>query len=255
MLSWSNTDANGASATIALNTAFITGAQQGAQHFLFNPTAMNLNDTNGAAANPVNAAMRTSSTCYMRGFSEHLRIQTNTSIPWFHRRICFTSRGTSPFNALNPKDVQKQAFGPSIDTSQGMERAWFNASINTMDLTIGERYGLLFKGTINRDWNDVILAPIDTTRVDLKFDKTWTIRTGNQQGALIERKLWHPMNKNLVYDDDENGEVESSSYYSVNSKQGMGDYYILDLFQPGLGAGANDVMNIFSNSTLYWHER
>nr|DAF42520.1 MAG TPA: Capsid protein [Genomoviridae sp. ctpO12] len=255
MLSWSNTSSTGASQTIGINTAYINGSQSGAQHFLFTPTAMNMLDSTGNIDNPTNAAERSSTTCFMRGFSEHLRIQTSSSIPWFHRRICFCTRGLSPFNTPNPKDSLLQQFGSSADTTNGMERAWYNSSINTMDNTIADRYGVLFKGQAGKDWNDVILATVDNARVDLKFDKTWTIKTGNQQGALIERKLWHPMNKNLVYDDDESGEVQSSSYFSVDSKQGMGDYYILDLFQPGLGAGANDILNVFSNSTLYWHEK
>nr|QVW56523.1 MAG: capsid protein [Gemycircularvirus] len=255
MLSWSNTSNTGASQTIGINTAYVNGGPGAPAHFLFLPTAMNMLDNSGTTDNPVNSAQRTSTTCYMRGFSERIRIQTSSAVPWFHRRICFTTRGISPFNTLNTKDTLTQQFGSSADTSNGMERAWYNCTINTMDNTIADRYGILFKGQQNKDWNDHFLAPVDTQRVDLKFDKTWVIKTGNQNGALIERKLWHPMNKNIVYDDDEQGEVQASSYYSTDSKQGMGDYYILDLFQPGLGATANDILNVFSNSTLYWHEK
>lgn len=63
------------------------------------------------------------------------------------------------------------------------------------------------------------------------------------------------MNHNLVYDDDESGVAEASGHLSVSSKAGMGDYYIMDIFSAGLGAGASDLLNIYANSTLYWHEK
>lgn len=63
------------------------------------------------------------------------------------------------------------------------------------------------------------------------------------------------MNKNLVYDDDESGDQEATSYQSVESKAGMGDYYVLDLIQAGSGGGTGDVILVQANSTLYWHEK
>lgn len=63
------------------------------------------------------------------------------------------------------------------------------------------------------------------------------------------------MNKNLVYDDDESGEQEQGAYTSVDSKAGMGDYYVLDLVQSGTGGSTSDLFLITANSTLYWHEK
>lgn len=255
MQTYSNTTSSGASQTIQPGTAFVSGASGTIAFFLFQVTAQNLSALGGGSNIFINVAERTSSTCFMRGFSENIRIQTNTGIPWFHRRICFCSRGGSPFNIVNKADTPIQASGNSVDTSNGMQRLWKNASINAQPNTIADQYDFLFKGSSGVDWSDVILAPVDTARVDLKFDKTWTIKSGNQNGTVIERKLWHPMNKNIVYDDDESGEAESSSYFSVSDKQGMGDYYVLDLITPGLGGSSSDLLNIYSNSTLYWHER
>lgn len=254
MLTWSNTSPTGASQTTARNTAFVAGNATG--YFLWGATQMDLSSQAGGGNILINQAERTAQTCYMRGLSEHVRIQTSSGIPWFHRRICFTTRGGSAFNQNNPADTAPiQASGNSIDTSSGMERLWFNSNVNNTPATVSAQQNLLFKGNYNVDWNDVILAPVDTTRVDLKFDKTWCIRSGNASGTIKERKLWHPMNKNLVYNDDENGEGEDTSYFSVGDKRGMGDYYVLDLFQAGTGASAGDVLNVFSNSTLYWHEK
>ncbi|UOK20984.1 capsid protein [Chifec genomovirus UA13_100] len=253
MLAWSNTDASGASATVAVNSATIAGSPGG--FFCFCPTAMNLNQ---GATNPnyaINVAERTASTCFMRGFQENLRIQTNTHLPWFHRRVCFTWKGSGPFNTAASTDTPTQTYSPYVDTSNGMERIWMNQSVNNMSNTRSNQWEILFKGALGSDWNDLITAPIDTARVSLKFDKTWCIKSGNEAGTIVERKLWHGMNKNLVFDDDETGESMKSGYFSTDSKAGMGDYYVMDIFQGGMGAASTDLLNVVSNSTLYWHER
>ncbi|QCS37569.1 capsid protein [Tortoise genomovirus 12] len=254
MLSWTNTNSStGASITVGLGSATIAGGSTGI--FLYCPTAMNLLQGGSNPNYAINTAERTATTCYMRGFKENLRIQTNSHMPWFHRRICFTWRGAGPFNAASKLDTPTQTYVPYSDTSNGMERLWFNQSVNAMQQTTQDQWGILFKGNLNQDWNDLVVAPVDTTRVDLKFDKTWLIRSSNESGTITERKLWHPMNKNLVFDDDETGESMVSQYYSVDSKQGMGDYYIYDIFTAGLGSSSTDLINISANSTLYWHEK
>lgn len=254
MLSYSNTSNTGASQPIARNTAYVNGTQSAT--FLWQASAMDMAAFAGGSNLFINVAERTSTTCFMRGLSEHVRIQTSSGLPWFHRRICFCTRGASPFNTLASGDTPVQGGVTTYsDGPNGMERLWANQGVNTVPNTIAAQQEVLFKGAFNVDWNDPVIAPIDTTRIDLKFDKTWVIRSGNGNGALVERKLWHPMNKNLVYNDDEQGEAEATSYYSTSSKQGMGDYYVYDIIQPGVGGGATDLMNIFSNSTLYWHEK
>lgn len=190
----------------------------------------------------------------MKGLSEHLRIQTNTGIPWFHRRICFTLKGLNVFNSPISTDSPTVGF-VYADTSNGMERLWVNENVNAMNGTIAAQVGVLFKGVIAKDWNDYILAPVDTGRVSVKFDKTWTMQSGNASGIVRERKLWHAMNKNLVYDDDENGDMETPSYFSSDSRAGMGDYYVVDFIQAGTGGTSSDLLQLSSVSTLYWHEK
>lgn len=219
--------------------------------FVYCPTAQTLD----AQSTVANQASRTASTCYMRGLSENIRIQTSSGLPWFHRRICFTQKGLSPFNSIASTDTPTQAFVPYLDSTNGIERPWLNIQINNMNNTKNAMWALLFKGNVGQDWDDLIIAPLDTTRVTVKFDKTWTMQSGNNNGIVRERKLWHPMNHNLVYDDDESGDIEAASYYSTDSKAGMGDYYIVDIIQPGTGATSSDFFQIGANSTLYWHEK
>lgn len=249
MLTWSNTTNVGATQTIGQGNAYVNGAQAG--YFLWSPTAMDLNPT----ASVRNPALRTASTIYAKGLSEHIRMQSSSGIPWFHRRICFTHRGASPFNAISGSDTPVQPLQPYLDTSNGIERLFFNSTINNNPVTLAAQQGIIFKGAQNVDWSDFIIAPLDTTLINVKFDKTWTMQSGNANGFVRERKLWHPMGHNLVYNEDESGETETSSFFSTSSNAGMGDYYVLDLFSAGASGTTTDVLLIAANSTMYWHEK
>lgn len=249
MLSWSNTSGTGASQPVQSGPAYVNG--NGTGFFLWNATANDLNSGNGAYNTISQESQRTSTTCYMRGLSEHIRIQTSSGLPWFWRRICFGFRGSFPAasdsSTQTPRNYQ--------DTTNGIVRLWFNTDVNNTPNLRNQIDGVIFKGAKGVDWNDFIVAPVDTRRVDLKYDKTVCIRSGNANGTIKESKLWHPMNRNLVYDDDESGDQEATSYLSVESKAGMGDYYVLDLLQAGGGGSTTDQILIQANSTLYWHEK
>jgi len=249
MLTWSNTSSTGASQPIGQSNAYVNGAQAG--YFLWSPTAMDLN----ATASVRNPALRTASTIFAKGLSEHLRMQSSSGIPWFHRRICFTHRGASPFNAVSSSDTPTNPLQPYLDTSNGIERLFLNSTINNNPVTLTAQQGIIFKGAQNIDWSDFIIAPVDTSLINVKFDKTWTMQSGNANGFVRERKLWHPMGHNLVYNEDESGETETTSFFSTSSKAGMGDYYVLDLFSAGASGTSSDVLLIAANSTMYWHEK
>lgn len=262
MLSFSNSNNAGSINAIAQNALTIlgsnTGANNGVQGFVhFRPTGMDL--FTGTTPNPIDyAASRTSQTCFMRGLSEHIRIETSSGNPWFHRRICITSRSRQ-FLELSPLDTSgtersEMATGV-LETSNGFQRLAGNYILDTMPATLAYQAEALFKGQGGIDWDDYISAPVDTTRVDLKFDKTWVYKSGNERGVLRESKLWHPMNKNIVYDDDELGGGESSVNYSVQDKRGMGDYHIFDIFAQGSSGSTSDLLKVRYTSTLYWHEK
>jgi len=260
MLTWSNSTAAGALATVSQNPLTIAGSANGDTIGLvhFRPTAMDLNGNDTVPNSIVNDPSRTASVCYMRGFAENIRVETSSGNPWFHRRICICSR--SPlFITLAASDTpgtdRAYAAAGAIETSNGWQRLASNVITDTMTTTTSYWLSLLFKGAQGVDWDDYITAPVDNRRVDLKFDKTWIYRSGNQQGVLREKKLWHPMNKNLYYDDDESGATEDGRTYSVSDKRGMGDYHIFDLFSQGSSGSTTDRLKIRFTSTLYWHEK
>lgn len=249
MLGWSNTTSAGTSQNISQTPLYVNGATNGM--VVWCPTAMDLDD-DALVRNP---AQRTSSVIYAKGLSEHLRIQTSSGIPWFHRRCCLAVRGITALSTTQTGGTPLQPYTPYLETSNGIQRKLFNLFINGSQIQIDSILGLIFKGQQNIDWTDIITAPLDPTRVDVKFDKTWTLQSGNNNGVVRERKLWHPMNKNLYYDEDENGETESSNYFSTDSKRGMGDYYVIDFFVAGAGGSTSDLLQMFPSSTMYWHER
>lgn len=200
----------------------------------------------GSSAYPVEVATRQSTTCYMRGLKEHIEIQTNTGLAWQWRRICFTMKGSR----INQNDRNGLRF--SLQTSAGMVRV-VNSIVG--DSSLGDFSTLLFKGDQGKDWNNFITAPTDNSRLTIKYDKTITIQTGNSSGIMRKYKFWHPMNKNLVFDDDESGDIETLSRYSTVAKSGMGDYYVVDIITPGFGGAASDRLIFGPSATLYWSEK
>lgn len=251
MTSVSNTSSTGAYQALFPNGPLVVRGDSNSAT-LWCATARNL-ARDGGLNTITDVGARTSSTCYMRGVSEHLRIQTNSAVPWIHRRICFTLKGDR-FDS--PYTGDTNVASPYIDIGgTGMQRSWQNLSVIGASGLYTAITNWVFRGTAGKDWTDVMTGPIDTARVTLKYDRVRTYQSGNQNGFVRSIKLWHPMNKNLVYDDDENGESNSTRYLSVESKAGMGDYYVLDFFAPGGTRTASDLLTVQTDSTLYWHEK
>nr|UBJ26152.1 capsid protein [Red panda feces-associated gemycircularvirus] len=258
MLQLANTSTANPNSSVPIGPGpYLVNASNGNNISVFCPTAMDLTSNTGGANTIVQQAARTATTCYIKGFSEKIRIQTSSGIPWFWRRIVFRSR-SGIFSLFAPADTPVQNNSGSVsytETSNGMQRLYFNQTINGANTTIFNIHDALFRGTVNADWVDPQTAAVDTTRVDLVSDKRMTIRSGNQAGTVKDITLYHPYNQNLVYDDDENGQNETTAYTSVKDKRGGGDMFIYDLFTAGTGAGTSDVLQLTSTSTLYWHEK
>lgn len=260
MLTFANSTATGALATVSQSPLTVAGSPSGDLRALihFRPTAMDLDDTVTNPNSIVSTPSRTATTCYMKGFAENIRIETSTGNPWFHRRICITNKDPVFYNLSaidTPGTDRGYAASGAIETSNGWQRLASNVITDTMTSTYQAWLAILFKGNQGVDWDDFITAPIDTNRVDLKFDKTWVYRSGNERGVLKETKMWHPMNKNLYYDDDEQGATELTKNWSVRDKRGMGDYHIFDLFSQGSSGATTDLLKIRFTSTMYWHEK
>lgn len=207
------------------------------------PTAMDRTSDSGAVNIP---GYRTKDEVFMRGYRERVTFVTSSAHQWDLRRICFKLRG----NAI-------------ISNVSGTSPLWYEATPNGWTRTATQALGTalgtsilneLFKGAFNIDWNDYFSAPIDTNRVTIAYDKQFHFRSGNEEAHSRNFKLWHPMNANFYYRDDENGSVQQSSTIHSSGKRGMGDYYIVDFWRCVTGS-AEDAISVNYEGTLFWHER
>jgi len=242
-----NMDANGVTGTLGPREALLTGNVNYMIPWVC--TARPAYGSDNLGGQPIEEAIRTSTTCYMRGLKETVSIRTTNGDPWKWRRICFRMKGddiTAFATALSRTDY--------LDTSpaqRGIMRPvtnWFAETGLPTRIT-----SILFAGDEGKDWADFMLAQVDTNRVSVEYDKTKHLQAGNESGFIRTMKRWHPMNKNLVYNDDQSGSEAAVRPYSTTGLKGMGDYYVVDFFKSNGSPEAQ--VGLRYNSTLYWHEK
>lgn len=185
---------------------------------------------------------RTAQTCYMRGLKERVTLVTNSGASWKWRRICFTAKGLLPLETDAVFAIETSSSWARLLNLVGPTNAWFDLS------------RLMFKGTAGTDYLTALDAKVDTERVTVKYDKTFTINSGNSSGKIATFNLWHPMNSNLVYADRELAESDVSASRSSTGRMGMGDYYVCDFFVCAEATASNSV-TFAPTTTLYWHEK
>lgn len=212
-------------------------------------TARDLDDASGNANLRINEAQRTATSPYMVGLREKVEIQLSSGLPWQWRRICFTYKGPLPGSD------QSTSFYPYAELSNGYRRVVNAVQGNRSQGQTYTLFELLFAGQNASDWMDPMVAKTDQSRVTIKYDKTRTLSAGNDRGYIRKFNFWHGMNSTLMYNDDEVGSGTSSSRLSVNSKPGMGDFYIVDLIRSRFGGATTDQMIFGPSATLYWHEK
>ena len=66
--------------------------------------------------------------------------------------------------------------------------------------------------------------------------------------------MWLPINKTLVYSDEEAGNDINQGQLSTLGRQGLGDVFVLDLFDCSTANNASSLV-FEPEATLYWHER
>lgn len=196
---------------------------------------------------------RTSQLVYARGYSEKIRISCGTSHQWAWRRIVFTFKGniygSDTGFGIDSDTVHRGTNNGATVYGRVFNELNGNAYVNIRDL--------LYKGKEGIDWFEQRTAPIDTSRISLVRDTTMVLKSLNDDAHVHLMKMWYPLNKNLMYDDDAKGEDEKEgSAYSVRSKPGMGDLYIYDVFFPEFGLDSTSpAMSLNMEGRYYWHER
>lgn len=252
MLTWTNTTsaASSGGTTYQSTPAILVGGS--ATPYVF-PWCSTLRDntlsSGGAGGNKFDLACRTASTCYMVGLKESIEIQCADGLPWQWRRICFAFKGGPTLAGFLPP--ASTSFSPGIEISVGQTRT-INSLTSAQQATF---FSLLFQGAVAQDWQDPLTAKVDSERVSLKYDKTMTIASGNEDGVIRRYNRWHKMGHNLVYDDDERGADMTAATTSVSGRQGMGDFWVVDIIKPRVGSTNSNQLLFNAESTLYWHER
>lgn len=223
-----------------------TGTELMVYQFLWCPTARPADTNTGVEGGAIDRMVRTNTSCFARGVKENIEFQSTGPTSWTWRRICFTYKG----DTLNFGDNDAATSNVARQTSGGMQR------LMTIDLaTISRVADVVFRGTNGTDWYDHMIAPIDTNKIMPRYDRTRTLSSGNSAGFNKRLSLWHGMNKNIYYEDDENGDTMNTSMFSIEGRRGMGDYYIYDIFYPSVGGESGETLQVNINASYYWHER
>lgn len=200
---------------------------------------------------------RTATTCFFRGIKETIEISTSDGTPWTWRRIMFSYKG------LLIGDAYRDYASRQVEVGTGTNFFYYQRPNTSLPDTMASAlYRVIFKGLgLNTDsltpvdWINRMTAPIDTTRINVLYDKTANIRSGNESGTQFNTQRWHPINKNIVYNDLETGGTIQSSPNSTEGRPGIGDIYIVDMMSGSALGDDTGLMYFNPSSTVYWHEK
>jgi len=113
---------------------------------------------------------------------------------------------------------------------------------------------VVLRGSQGVDYSDIMTAPTESKNYKFFHDSTKVIRSGNDSGTTRVFDIYHPLNKRIQYEDRELGGEWDETLFSTSGKPGMGDFYILDIFQPPFGVTDSAIL-VEPTSTFYWHEK
>lgn len=222
-------------------------------YFLWGATMRPTADGIGSTGTVSERSTRTATDVYIKGLADSMLIQCGDGTPWEWRRIVFSAYGpqiwTGPAGSFPPWH---------FDISAGVVRLMADLNTTADALAIRAQVAsLVFKGTQGADWSDEFIAKLDNGRIKIHYDKYRKFQSGNDLGSFHRYRDYIPINKRLVYDDDETGPKEQSSIISATRKDSVGDIYVLDIVRMATNTegGASTVFQMTPNADLYWHER
>ena len=229
-------------------------AVDGLQTMLWMPTGRTRETIQGGDQGTVDdTATRTASTVFYRGLRERVQIQTSGSGAWQWRRICFEFNSNALEVGIPGQTAVPQ---PYLFTSSGNMRG---LGPGMQAGALGTAYlqhviNFVFKGRQTVDYGSLFTAKTDPSRVKIVYDKLRIIQSHNDTGIIRNYKMWFPMNKTFVYDEDEDAAEQSEAVYGAATRGNMGNYYIFDLIFPAL-SNTDESISFDPEATLYWHER
>lgn len=191
--------------------------------------------------------VRQSTTTYVRGFAERTEIfiEDGSEVKW--RRIIFRFKG-NPYLTYNSTGQSDQPY--FFDVNAAVTRFYNQLSVTAAD----NLQFHLFQGTRGTDWSNQFTAAVDTERIMLMYDKTRILRNLVDRPHTHFFRQWVPVNKTLIYSDEETSKNVNPGVSSSESNQSCGDIYIYDILDKPTGSvAANN--KIESTMRYYWHEK
>lgn len=191
-------------------------------------------------------ASRQSRTVYWKGFAERYRIETQTNYPIEMRRIVYSTPDRIQLIAGAPAQAS-----PPFFVEQTSNRYWRTTGDGQMNIDYLDD---IFAGVRGVDWLNPMNAKTDTRRVKIISDKKYKIASGNDRVMMKELKFYDALEKNMTYDDDENGGLITTTGFSEVSRAGaLQNVYVVNLFYATANIASSFSLDI--DSTVYWHER
>ncbi len=201
--------------------------------------------------------VRNQPTVYMKGLKDTYRIEIQNAA-WQWRRVVFASHERFVGTNLASATYAQQTIGGAATANnrivgQGATPGQPSISIEGQTAQVDVQ-DIVFRGNRGIDWINVFMAPVDTRRVKLLSDQKFRLSSGNESGAAKVKNFYTPINKTLIYDDDELGINQGTSGFA-SSAGGVGNIYVMDVFWNETGGDQTEAgMNWNANATLYWHE-
>lgn len=243
------------------------GVELGSTHnfMLWCPTAR----TRGGQVNGLKT-VRSSDEVYWKGISEKMHLETTTSDPWIWRRVVFTIRDSFPQTEVNINNYVTESVqmvpiaGPSGQIPAAQQAGVIRGVTNyyrTLESLPVPQYELLaervFQGVRGADWFDYSTAKTDKTQINVLSDRTRRLTSGNDSAQLKTSRQWIPLNKRMVYPNQEWGAVEGNfnDRFAAGTTHGnmLHDVYIMDYFQQPIAAPGAIIVQ--AETSLHWHER
>lgn len=237
-----------------------TTTQNGA-FFIWSPTQRPIND------NTVSENSRSTRDVYHKGFRERIKVESSSSAAWVWRRIVVETKeddfSYDGFVEGGDTSAPPREFRPWYLGPAGVSRLWYNQYGNKLtpgDNRINPLYEAmverLFEGSAINDWLDTLAAKVDVDRYKLRYDKTFTLRSNNDDGFVKYLNFYFPFESTMYYDHDESGSgTGNQSVVCTPAKKGMGNVYIIDIVEGAFSSDDTDILRITPEACAYWHER
>lgn len=177
-----------------------------------------------------------------------------TSQPMLWRRIVLWTYdqwySAVPYRVAEPNDPNEEYYLRRLD-----KKELFGAQTQVRQQ--------LFRGTSGIDYTNSALhnARVDRIKNRVVYDKTINVTPNydastDEFGKIIERTQWHPCNKTIIYEDQEEGSSKIGSGWSSIVRKSAGNMMIVDIMTTGDGGtGTDQCGTVGMHGTYYWHER